>query len=302
MWSLKKKKRRKYHLSRESQSEQQKKKNDPNEELSQTGTKKSSFSSPTLKLPEEWVNMAKKEMEGKDPHTLIRPSGAEGILLKPVYTASDLPPATRQNDGGLPGQYPYTRGPYATMYTVKPWTIRQYSGFSTAEETNAFYRKCLQAGQTGLSVAFDLPTHRGYDSDHERARSDVGLAGVAIDSVEDMKILFRDIPLDKVSVSMTMNGAVLPILAMYIVTAEEQTPSVPQHALQGTIQNDILKEFMVRNTYIYPPVPSMRIVQDIIVYTAKHMPKYNSISISGYHMQEAGILSLHLCVICFCLL
>jgi methylmalonyl-CoA mutase len=249
---------------------------------------KSRFVSNEMKLPDEWVSLAKKEMEGKDPYTLIRQSHSEGIYLKPVYTASDLPPAARDKEGGLPGQYPYTRGPYATMYTVKPWTIRQYSGFSTAEESNAFYRKNLAAGQTGLSVAFDLPTHRGYDSDHERARGDVGLAGVAVNSVEDMKILFRDIPLDKVSVSMTMNGAVLPILAMYIVAAEEQTPSVPQHALQGTIQNDILKEFMVRNTYIYPPAPSMRIVQDIITYTAKHMPKYNSISISGYHMQEAG--------------
>jgi methylmalonyl-CoA mutase len=250
--------------------------------------KKNVSAAQSLKLPEEWVSMAKKEMDGKDPYTLVRASNAEDVLLKPVYTASDLPPAAREKDGGLPGQFPYTRGPYATMYAVRPWTIRQYSGFSTAEESNAFFRKNLQAGQTGLSVAFDLPTHRGYDSDHERARGDVGLAGVAVNSVEDMKILFRDIPLDKVSVSMTMNGAVLPILAMYIVAAEEQTPAVPQHALQGTIQNDILKEFMVRNTYIYPPAPSMRIVQDIIAYTAKHMPKYNSISISGYHMQEAG--------------
>eukprot|EP01022_Parablepharisma_sp_SALTPOND_P016452 TRINITY_DN2410_c0_g1_i1.p1 TRINITY_DN2410_c0_g1~~TRINITY_DN2410_c0_g1_i1.p1 ORF type:complete len:691 (-),score=93.27 TRINITY_DN2410_c0_g1_i1:4983-7055(-) len=186
----------------------------------------------------------------------------------------------------IPGDYPYTRGPYATMYRVRPWTIRQYAGFSTVEETNKFYLENLKAGQQGLSVAFDLATHRGYDSDHPRVSGDVGMAGVAIDSVEDVKILFNGIPLEKMSVSMTMNGAVLPIMAMYIVAAEEQGAS--KKSLQGTIQNDILKEFMVRNTYIYPPEPSMKIVQDVIGYTAKHMPKFNSISISGYHIQEAG--------------
>ncbi len=208
----------------------------------------------------------------------------DGIVVKPLYTAADLEGLAHTHT--LPGFAPYLRGPQATMYAVRPWTIRQYAGFSTAEESNAFYRRALAAGGQGVSVAFDLPTHRGYDSDHARVTGDVGKAGVAIDSVEDMKILFDGIPLDKISVSMTMNGAVLPVLAGYVVAAEEQ--GVGQAQLSGTIQNDILKEFMVRNTYIYPPVPSMRIVGDIIEYTAEHMPKFNSISISGYHMQEAG--------------
>jgi methylmalonyl-CoA mutase len=208
----------------------------------------------------------------------------EGIEVKPLYTEADLEGLSHL--GGLPGQAPYVRGPYASMYTNRPWTLRQYAGFSTAEESNAFYRRNLAAGQRGLSVAFDLATHRGYDSDHPRVVGDVGKAGVAIDSVEDAKILFDGIPLDQMSVSMTMNGAVLPTMANYIVAAEEQ--GVGQDQLAGTIQNDILKEFMVRNTYIYPPAPSMRIVADIIGYTATHMPKFNSISISGYHMQEAG--------------
>jgi methylmalonyl-CoA mutase len=208
----------------------------------------------------------------------------EGIAVKPLYTADDLQGLPHTNT--LPGFEPYIRGPQATMYAVRPWTIRQYAGFSTAEDSNAFYRKSLAAGGQGVSVAFDLATHRGYDSDHPRVTGDVGKAGVAIDSVEDMKVLFDGIPLDKVSVSMTMNGAVLPVLAGYIVAGEEQ--GVPQAQLSGTIQNDILKEFMVRNTYIYPPEPSMRIVGDIIEHTAQHMPKFNSISISGYHMQEAG--------------
>ncbi|MEO8856903.1 MAG: methylmalonyl-CoA mutase family protein, partial [Burkholderiaceae bacterium] len=208
----------------------------------------------------------------------------DGIALKPLYTAHDLHGLAYTDT--LPGFEPYLRGPQATMYAVRPWTIRQYAGFSTAEESNTFYRKALAAGGQGVSVAFDLATHRGYDSDHPRVTGDVGKAGVAIDSVEDMKILFDQIPLDKVSVSMTMNGAVLPVLASYVVAAEEQ--GVKREQLSGTIQNDILKEFMVRNTYIYPPVPSMRIVGDIIAYTAQHMPRFNSISISGYHMQEAG--------------
>ncbi len=208
----------------------------------------------------------------------------DGIQVKALYTAQDLAGLPHTNT--LPGFAPYIRGPQATMYAVRPWTIRQYAGFSTAEESNAFYRKALAGGGQGVSVAFDLATHRGYDSDHPRVTGDVGKAGVAIDSVEDMKILFDQIPLDKVSVSMTMNGAVLPVLAGYIVAAEEQ--GVAQDQLSGTIQNDILKEFMVRNTYIYPPAPSMRIIGDIIEYTAKNMPKFNSISISGYHMQEAG--------------
>ncbi len=208
----------------------------------------------------------------------------EGIEVKPLYTAADI--AGLPHVDTLPGFAPFLRGPQPTMYAVRPWTIRQYAGFSTAEESNAFYRQALAAGGQGVSVAFDLATHRGYDSDHPRVTGDVGKAGVAIDSVEDMKILFDGIPLDKVSVSMTMNGAVLPVLAGYVVAAEEQ--GVPQDQLSGTIQNDILKEFMVRNTYIYPPEPSMRIVGDIIEYTAQHMPKFNSISISGYHMQEAG--------------
>src|SRR5689334_23294256 len=208
----------------------------------------------------------------------------EGIAVKPLYTAADT--AALPHADTLPGFEPYIRGPQATMYAVRPWTIRQYAGFSTAEASNDFYRKALAAGAQGVSVAFDLATHRGYDSDHPRVTGDVGKAGVAIDSVEDMKILFDGIPLDKVSVSMTMNGAVLPVLAGYVVAAEEQ--GVSQDKLSGTIQNDILKEFMVRNTYIYPPEPSMRIIGDIIEYTAKNMPKFNSISISGYHMQEAG--------------
>jgi methylmalonyl-CoA mutase len=208
----------------------------------------------------------------------------DGITVKPLYTAADIQNLPYANT--LPGFEPYLRGPQATMYAVRPWTIRQYAGFSTAEESNAFYRKALAAGGQGVSVAFDLATHRGYDSDHPRVTGDVGKAGVAIDSVEDMKILFDQIPLDSVSVSMTMNGAVLPVLAGYVVAAEEQ--GVSQDKLSGTIQNDILKEFMVRNTYIYPPAPSMRIIGDIIEYTARNMPKFNSISISGYHMQEAG--------------
>jgi methylmalonyl-CoA mutase len=208
----------------------------------------------------------------------------EGLVVRPLYTAADV--AGLPHADTLPGFAPFLRGPQATMYAVRPWTIRQYAGFSTAEESNAFYRSALAAGAQGVSVAFDLATHRGYDSDHPRVTGDVGKAGVAIDSVEDMKILFDDIPLGRVSVSMTMNGAVLPILASYIVAAEEQ--GVQQDELSGTIQNDILKEFMVRNTYIYPPEPSMRIVGDIIAYTSRNMPKFNSISISGYHMQEAG--------------
>ncbi|MFN6979361.1 MAG: methylmalonyl-CoA mutase, partial [Gemmobacter sp.] len=208
----------------------------------------------------------------------------EGIPVKPLYTAADT--AGLAHMGSLPGLEPFTRGVRATMYAGRPWTIRQYAGFSTAEESNAFYRRALAGGQQGVSVAFDLATHRGYDSDHPRVVGDVGKAGVAIDSVEDMKILFDGIPLDRISVSMTMNGAVIPILASFIVAGEEQ--GVARSALSGTIQNDILKEFMVRNTYIYPPEPSMRLIADIIEYTAAEMPKFNSISISGYHMQEAG--------------
>ena len=208
----------------------------------------------------------------------------EGINIKPLYTSSDNENISHLDS--YPGEPPFLRGPKATMYTGRPWTIRQYAGFSTASESNKFYKKNLASGQKGLSVAFDLATHRGYDSDHERVYGDVGKAGVAIDSVEDMKILFDGIPLDKMSVSMTMNGAVLPVLAGYIVAAQEQ--GVSTRDLSGTIQNDILKEFMVRNTYIYPPKPSMRIVSDIINFTSKEMPKFNSISISGYHMQEAG--------------
>ncbi|MFM2044012.1 MAG: hypothetical protein RLY86_2588 [Pseudomonadota bacterium] len=230
----------------------------------------------------DWDALAAKDLRGASPETLVWTT-PEGLPVKPLYTAADL---DGLDTGTLPGFAPFTRGPRATMYAAKPWTIRQYAGFSTAEESNAFYKANLKAGQMGLSVAFDLATHRGYDSDHPRVVGDVGKAGVAIDSVEDMKILFDGIPLDRMSVSMTMNGAVLPVLAMYIVAAEEQ--GVAQADLSGTIQNDILKEFMVRNTYIYPPEPSMRIVADIIEYTALSMPKYNSISISGYHMQEAG--------------
>ncbi|MEL6824172.1 MAG: methylmalonyl-CoA mutase family protein, partial [Calditrichota bacterium] len=208
----------------------------------------------------------------------------EQISVKPLYSVSDL--KELRHLGFTAGVPPYLRGPYATMYAMRPWTVRQYAGFSTAEESNAFYRRNLAAGQKGLSVAFDLATHRGYDSDHERVVSDVGKAGVAIDSILDMKILFDRIPLDAISVSMTMNGAVLPIMAFYIVTAEEQ--GVSPEKLSGTIQNDILKEYMVRNTYIYPPEHSMRIIADIFGYTSQKMPKFNSISISGYHMQEAG--------------
>ena len=211
-------------------------------------------------------------------------STAEGIALKSIYSKDDIQDLEHLNFAA--GITPYLRGPYSTMYVHRPWTIRQYAGFSTAEDSNAFYRRNLAAGQKGLSVAFDLATHRGYDSDHERVVGDVGKAGVAIDSVEDMKILFNQIPLDKMSVSMTMNGAVLPIMAFYIVAAEEQ--GIKPEQLAGTIQNDILKEFMVRNTYIYPPTPSMKIVSDIFEFTSKNMPKFNSISISGYHMQEAG--------------
>jgi len=231
----------------------------------------------------DWQALAAKDMKGADSDGLTWRT-PEGIAVKPLYTAADT--AGLENLDSLPGFAPFLRGPRATMYAHRPWTIRQYAGFSTAEESNEFYRANLAAGQMGLSVAFDLATHRGYDSDHPRVEGDVGKAGVAIDSVEDMKILFDGIPLDRMSVSMTMNGAVLPVLAGYIVAAEEQGVSPAQ--LSGTIQNDILKEFMVRNTYIYPPEPSMRIVADIIEYTAKFMPKFNSISISGYHMQEAG--------------
>jgi len=235
-------------------------------------------SKPTL---DNWSAAAAKEVKGKDLtwHT------PEGIAVKPLYTAEDA-----QVDPGLPGFAPFTRGVRASMYAGRPWTIRQYAGFSTAEESNAFYRRNLAAGQKGLSVAFDLATHRGYDSDHPRVVGDVGKAGVAIDSVEDMKILFDGIPLDQMSVSMTMNGAVIPVLAFFIVAGEEQ--GVERKLLDGTIQNDILKEFMVRNTYIYPPEPSMRIISDIFAYTSREMPKFNSISISGYHMQEAGATQL----------
>ena len=230
-----------------------------------------------------WKTLANKELKDKTIDSLnwLTP---EDITIKPLYTENDLENINHLNE--LPGLDSYSRGPRATMYAGRPWTVRQYAGFSTAEESNAFYRKNLEAGQKGISVAFDLPTHRGYDSDHPRVLGDVGKAGVAIDSVEDMKILFSNIPLDKMSVSMTMNGAVIPIMANFIVAAEEQ--GVAKSNLTGTIQNDILKEFMVRNTYIYPPEPSMRIVSDIIEYTSKEMPKFNSISISGYHMHEAG--------------
>ncbi|MDP3339712.1 methylmalonyl-CoA mutase [Frigidibacter sp.] len=230
-----------------------------------------------------WRQLAAKELKGRDPDTIAWDT-LEGIAVKPLYTAADVEGLPHLNS--MPGLAPFTRGVRATMYAGRPWTIRQYAGFSTAEASNAFYRKALAAGQQGVSVAFDLATHRGYDSDHPRVVGDVGKAGVAIDSVEDMKILFDGIPLEKVSVSMTMNGAVIPILANFIVTGEEQ--GVPRAELSGTIQNDILKEFMVRNTYIYPPEPSMRLIADIIEYTAAEMPKFNSISISGYHMQEAG--------------
>ena len=233
-----------------------------------------------------WQSQFAKELRlaENEANALPTKQTLEGIDIKPLYTADDITPSAHLDT--YPGQMPFTRGPKASMYVGRPWTIRQYAGFSTAAESNAFYRKALAAGQKGLSVAFDLATHRGYDSDHERVVGDVGKAGVAIDSVEDMKILFDQIPLNEMSVSMTMNGAVLPILAGFIVAGEEQ--GVDKSQLSGTIQNDILKEFMVRNTYIYPPEPSMRIVSDIIGYTASHMPKFNSISISGYHMQEAG--------------
>ena len=239
------------------------------------------------KTPADWAALAAKDLGGRGADALTWQT-PEGIAVKPLYTAVDL--EAIEVRGELPGFAPFTRGVRATMYANRPWTVRQYSGFSTAEESNRFYRANLAAGQMGLSIAFDLATHRGYDSDHPRVVGDVGKAGVAIDSVEDMKILFDGIPLDKMSVSMTMNGAVLPVLAGFIVAAEEQ--GVAQDKLQGTIQNDILKEFMVRNTYIYPPGPSMRIVADIIEYTARHMPKFNSISISGYHMEEAGATSV----------
>ncbi len=238
---------------------------------------------PTIPNLDEWNALVTKQMKDKTADDLVWQT-PEGIPIKPLYTSEDtkdLPYADT-----LPGMEPFVRGPQSTMYAGRPWTIRQYAGFSTAEESNAFYRKNLAAGAQGVSVAFDLATHRGYDSDHPRVTGDVGKAGVAIDSVEDMKILFDGIPLDKVSVSMTMNGAVLPILANYIIAAEEQ--GVSQDQLSGTIQNDILKEFMVRNTYIYPPAPSMKIIGDIIAYTSTHMPRFNSISISGYHIQEAG--------------
>ncbi|MBW2683609.1 MAG: methylmalonyl-CoA mutase [Deltaproteobacteria bacterium] len=235
---------------------------------------------------EEWKELASKQMKGKSVDTLdwMTP---EGIKVKPLYTAEDLESLDANT---LPGMAPYMRGPMATMYAGRPWTIRQYAGFSTAKESNAFYHKALAAGQKGLSVAFDLATHRGYDSDHPRVSGDIGKAGVAIDSVEDMKILFDGIPLDKMSVSMTMNGAVIPILAGYIVAAEEQ--GVSHEQLSGTIQNDILKEYLTRNTYIYPPTPSMRIISDIMSFCSKNMPRYNTISISGYHMMEAGANSV----------
>lgn len=236
---------------------------------------------------QEWLEAAQKALKGRSLEEL-KTIAEDGINFNPVYTSKDTEETGYHET--YPGIFPFTRGPYPSMYAQRPWTIRQYAGFSTAEESNAFYRKALKAGQKGLSVAFDLATHRGYDSDHPRVVGDVGKAGVAIDSVEDMKILFNDIPLDKMSVSMTMNGAVLPIMANFIVAAEEQ--GLDQKQLSGTIQNDILKEFMVRNTFIYPPKPSMRIVADIIEYTSKKMPRFNSISISGYHIQEAGATNL----------
>src|SRR3984957_18353502 len=232
---------------------------------------------------QEWEKLAKAELKGTPLESIIWQT-AEGIEIKPLYTSQDL--ERIEEVSSLPGLFPYLRGPRATMYANKPWTLRQYAGFSTPEESNKFYRENLKAGQRGLSIAFDLPTHRGYDSDHPRVAGDVGKAGVAIDTVEDMKLLLEGIPLDQISVSMTMNGAVIPIMAAFIVTAEEQ--GVKQENLTGTIQNDILKEFTVRNTYIYPPEPSMHLVADVIEYTAHHMPKFNSISISGYHMHEAG--------------
>eukprot|EP00899_Mesostigma_viride_P005997 jgi/Mesvir1/15399/Mv06585-RA.1 len=257
------------------------------------GVARGNFSTDTRRA---WEHLALKETKLKNPLEDLSWKTPDGLSLQPVYTRADVDAlAARQLDADpaagdlrdeMPGVFPFTRGPYATMYTQRPWTIRQYAGFSTAEESNAFYRECLRGGQKGLSVAFDLATHRGYDSDHPRVRGDVGMAGVAVDSVEDMKVLFAGIPLDRMSVSMTMNGAVLPVMAMFIVAAEEQGVSPSQ--LTGTIQNDILKEYLVRNTYIYPPQPSMRLVGDIMGYTAEHMPRFNSISISGYHMHEAG--------------
>ena len=232
------------------------------------------------RLSDEWRSKAERELGGRSISE-IEHATAEGLVIKPLYTAEDAPAHPPP-----PGVYPYTRGPYATMYTARPWTIRQYAGFSTAEESNRFYRRNLAAGQQGLSVAFDLATHRGYDSDHPRVEGDVGMAGVPVDCVEDMAVLFDEIPLERISVSMTMNGAVLPVLAMYVVAAEEQ--GVSAEKLTGTIQNDILKEFMVRNTFIYPPAPSLRIIEHIFAYTSERMPRFNSISISGYHMQEAG--------------
>ncbi|KAK3108801.1 hypothetical protein FSP39_016078 [Pinctada imbricata] len=233
-------------------------------------------------LDPKWSEQAKKELKGKDVEETLVWRTPEGVNIKPVYSSAD----SKDIPDEFPGRFPYTRGPYSTMYTHRPWTIRQYAGFSTVEESNKFYRDNIAAGQQGLSVAFDLPTHRGYDSDNPRVPGDVGMAGVAIDSVEDTKLLFDGIPLNKISTSMTMNGAVLPVMAMYIVAAEEQ--GAKQAELAGTIQNDILKEFMVRNTYIFPPEPSMKVIGDIFEYTSKNMPKFNSISISGYHMQEAG--------------
>jgi methylmalonyl-CoA mutase len=233
-------------------------------------------------LHPEWAELAKKQLKGADPKEKLTWHTPEGIDVKPLYTRIDT--ADAQDE--LPGTFPFTRGPYPTMYTQRPWTIRQYAGFSTVEESNRFYRENIKAGQQGLSVAFDLATHRGYDSDNPRVRGDVGMAGVAIDTVEDTNLLFEGIPLNKISTSMTMNGAVLPIMAMYVVSAEEQGNK--QAELAGTIQNDILKEFMVRNTYIFPPEPSMNVIGDIIEYVSQNMPKFNSISISGYHMQEAG--------------
>ena len=242
------------------------------------------FKKPSL---DDWTARAVGELKGQGVDELLWPT-PEGIAVKALYSAADLEETEYLE--ALPGFAPFMRGPRATMYAGRPWTVRQYAGFSTAEASNAFFRKNLAAGQTGLSVAFDLATHRGYDSDHPRVEGDVGQAGVAIDSVEDMRILFDGIPLDRISVSMTMNGAVLPVMAMFIVAAQEQ--GVSRGQLSGTIQNDILKEFMVRNTYIYPPGPSMRIVSDIIAFTAKHMPRFNPVSISGYHMQEAGATSV----------
>ncbi|MEO1336734.1 MAG: methylmalonyl-CoA mutase family protein, partial [Myxococcota bacterium] len=231
---------------------------------------------------EAWTSQF-RDAAGALPHDRVWMT-PERIPVKPLYDASDI--ETLDHLHTVPGAPPFLRGPYATMYTNKPWTVRQYAGFSTAQASNAFYRRNLAAGQKGLSVAFDLATHRGYDSDHDRVSGDVGMAGVAIDSIIDMRTLFDGIPLDRMSVSMTMNGAVLPVMALYVLAAEEQ--GVKPAQLSGTIQNDILKEFMVRNTYIYPPAPSMRIISDIFAYTSANMPRFNSISISGYHMQEAG--------------